>query len=86
MDNYTRERAIIEVDSTLTGSKVVEALARLAKRYAYPRKITIDNGSEFVSKALDAWAYERGVQFDFIRPRKPIGECGDRKLQRSVSR
>lgn len=31
-----------------------------------------DNGLEFVSKALDRWAYERGVTLQFIRPGKPV--------------
>jgi putative transposase len=31
----------------------------------------VDNGSEFYSKALDAWAYRHGVQLEFIRPGKP---------------
>jgi putative transposase len=34
--------------------------------------ITVDNGSEFASKALDAWAYAHGVKLDFIRPGKPV--------------
>ena len=34
--------------------------------------ITVDNGSEFTSKALDAWAHEHGVKLDFIRPGKPV--------------
>jgi putative transposase len=34
--------------------------------------ITVDNGSEYTSKALDAWAYEHGVQLDFIRPGKSM--------------
>lgn len=29
-------------------------------------------GSEFDSKALDAWAHEHGVKFDFIRPGIPV--------------
>ncbi|ALA58045.1 MAG: hypothetical protein OJF50_000360 [Nitrospira sp.] len=29
-------------------------------------------GSEFASKALDAWAYAHGVKPDFIRPGKPV--------------
>jgi putative transposase len=29
-------------------------------------------GSEFVSKALDRWAYEHGVTIDFSRPGKPM--------------
>src|SRR2546425_4265214 len=31
-----------------------------------------DNGPEFTSKALDAWAYQRGVKLHFIRPGKPV--------------
>ena len=34
--------------------------------------ISVDNGSEFASKALDAWAYAHGVKLDFIRPGKPV--------------
>lgn len=31
----------------------------------------VDNGSEFISKALDLWAYDNGVTLDFSRPGKP---------------
>ncbi len=31
----------------------------------------MDNGSEFYSKALDAWAFRHGVQIEFTRPGKP---------------
>jgi putative transposase len=34
-------------------------------------RIQTDNGSEFISKSLDKWAYEDGVTMDFSRPRKP---------------
>jgi putative transposase len=34
--------------------------------------ITVDNGSEFASKALNAWAYGHGVKLDFIRPGIPV--------------
>ena len=34
--------------------------------------ITVDNGSEFTSKALDVWAYAHGVKLNFIRPGKPV--------------
>ena len=36
-----------------------------------PERIAIDNGPEFISKALDAWAYRNGVQLEFSRPGKP---------------
>ena len=31
----------------------------------------IDNGPEFISKALDKWAYERKIELEFSRPGKP---------------
>ena len=51
---------------------MVAALERVAKRQGYPKMITADYGSEFTSKALDAWAYTHGVKLDLIRPGKPM--------------
>jgi putative transposase len=36
-----------------------------------PERIQCDNGSEFVSKVMDKWAYENGVTIHFSRPGKP---------------
>jgi putative transposase len=36
-----------------------------------PSIIKVDNGSEFISKVMDKWAYECGVELDFSRPGKP---------------
>ena len=72
MDHYSRDSQIIEPDFTLTGMKVVAVLERVAKRSEYPQMITVYNGSEFSSKALDTWAYDHGVKLDFIRPGTPV--------------
>ena len=37
----------------------------------FPAAIRVDQGSEFVSRDLDLWAYQRGVTLDFSRPGKP---------------
>jgi putative transposase len=37
----------------------------------YPKSIRVDQGSEFISRDLDLWAYQRGVILDFSRPGKP---------------
>ncbi|MDB5660543.1 MAG: Integrase catalytic region, partial [Cypionkella sp.] len=37
----------------------------------YPRTIRVDQGSEFISRDLDLWAYTKGVTLDFSRPGKP---------------
>ena len=33
-----------------------------------PRAITVDHGTEFQSRALEDWAYRRGVQLDSTKP------------------
>jgi len=72
VDNYTRECLAIEVAQSLTGDDVVRVLTNIAKeRRQYPLRIQTDNGPEFVSLALDKWAYENGVTLDFSRPGKP---------------
>jgi putative transposase len=53
-----------------TGERVAACLERAANG-KLPKSITSDNGTEFTSKNLDAWAFDRGVQLDFIRPGKP---------------
>jgi putative transposase len=51
LDNYSRHSPIIEPDFTLTGTKVVVALERVAKPLGYSKMVTVDKGSEFASKA-----------------------------------
>lgn len=40
-------------------------------RHHMPATIRVDQGTEFVSRDLDLWAYQRGVTLDFSRPGKP---------------
>jgi hypothetical protein len=53
------------------GSDVVEMLERVCGQSGYPRVIRVDQGSEFVSRDLDLWAYQNNVVLDFSRPGKP---------------
>jgi putative transposase len=72
VDDYSRECPAIEVDTSLGGRRVVGVLEELAEIRGLPEVITIDNGPEFAGRALDEWAYRRGVKLNFIRPGKPI--------------
>ena len=72
VDDYSRECPAIEVDTSLGGRRVVGVLERLAEIRGLPEIITVDNGPEFAGKALDEWAYRKGIKLDFIRPGKPI--------------
>lgn len=71
VDNYTRESLAIEVGQSLKGEDVVATLRRIGATRGLPATIKVDNGSEFVSKAMDKWAYEHHVELDFSRPGKP---------------
>jgi putative transposase len=62
---------MLEVGVSLSGRSVVAVLERLLPGTGSPVSITVDHGTEFMSKALEAWAYYRGVQLDFTRPGKP---------------
>lgn len=53
------------------GEDVVRALERITGGRGWPGTIQVHNGSEFISKAMDRWAYEHGVELDFYRPGKP---------------
>lgn len=72
MDGYTREALAIEVDTSLPGGRVVRVLERLKQERGMATRIVVDNGPEFLSRAVDQWAYENGVEFHFIDPGKPI--------------
>jgi putative transposase len=57
----------------MTGMKVAQALERAkAERGSLPESVTVDNGSEFCSRALEAWAMGNDVQLCFVRPGQPV--------------
>jgi putative transposase len=72
VDVFTRECPLLAADTSLTGHKVGDLLDQVALERGYPKTITVDNGTEFYSKAMDSWAYRHGVQLQFIRPGKPV--------------
>jgi putative transposase len=72
VDQWSRWSPILEVAQSMSGSAVAAALDRAIARHGKPRTITVDHGTEFTSRALDEWAYRRGVALDFIRPGKPV--------------
>ncbi|MFZ0760099.1 MAG: IS3 family transposase [Candidatus Sulfotelmatobacter sp.] len=73
VDQFTRECVALEADRSMTGMKVAQALdAANQERGCLPESITVDNGSEFCSRVLEAWAMSHEVQLFFIRPGRPV--------------
>lgn len=72
VDNYSRECLAIYVGQSLKGTDVVYVLNQIKMiRNIVPKKIQTDNGSEFISKEMDRWAYENKVTMHYSRPGKP---------------
>jgi len=72
VDDFNREALAVEVDFSLTAERVVRTLDRIAATRGYPLKLRLDNGPEFISLALAAWAEQHGVTLEFIKPGKPM--------------
>ncbi len=72
VDDFNRECLVAEVDTSITGGRVVRVLERLRELRGLPQMLVMDNGPEFAGQALDVWAYEQGVKLHFIEPGKPV--------------
>jgi len=61
-----------EAGQSMTGKDVASVIERLVAERGGPDRIQSDNGSEFISRAMDKWAYDHGAVMDFSRPGKPM--------------
>jgi putative transposase len=71
VDTFSRFSPAVVSRLTFRGADVVEELERVCRKTGFPATIRVDQGTEFVSRDLDQWAYQRGVTLDFSRPGKP---------------
>lgn len=67
VDDFTRQCVLMYVDFSISGATVARELTKIKQ---LPKVFNIDNGSEFTSKAMDQWAFEKVIKLDFIRPGK----------------
>ena len=72
VDDFTRECLALVVNNSLPGTRVARALDRIASLRGYPLMVVSDNGTELTSNAMLAWQQERGVEWHYIAPGKPM--------------
>ncbi len=71
LDVFHRECLALHPAQNVTGADVADVLERLATLHGLPKRIQVDNGSEFISKAVDRWAHDNDVALVFNRPGRP---------------
>jgi putative transposase len=98
IDHCTREVPMLHMDHSIRGKDIVRLLDILRRQSRIPKIIVMDNGPEFRSRALTAWACEHDVRLHFIEPGKPTqnafiesfngrfrAECLDMHLFRNIA-
>ena len=71
IDSFTRISPAIDVRYSYRRLDVVDMLERVTVKLGKPKTSRVDQGPEFVGKALDLWEWLNGVTLDFSRPAKP---------------
>lgn len=71
VDTHSRLCPATDPRFTYRGEDVVRTLERVCGLIGYPNTIWVHNGSQFISRNLDLWAYANDVTLDFSRPGKP---------------
>jgi putative transposase len=71
VDIFSKFSPIIDPRFSYRAEDVVLTLEKVCGEVGYPRTIRVDQGTEFVSRDLDLWAYAHNVTLDFSRPGKP---------------
>ncbi len=72
IDEHTRECLAMEADTSLPGLRVIRVLQRLAERRGRPQEIHVDNGPEFVCRAVRSWCEKQHVLLRYIEPGRPM--------------
>jgi putative transposase len=84
LDDFNREGLSIEVDFSLPAERVVRSLNRIIEWRGKPQIIRVDNGPEYVSGKLMAWAEKAGIHILYIQPGKPQQNAYIERYNRTV--
>lgn len=71
IDDYNRQSLAVEVDTSLSGERVVHVLENIMQWRGKPQQIRSDNGPEFISTALSSFCNAHHIEQRFIQPGRP---------------
>ena len=71
IDDFNRECLAVEIDTSLTGTRLIRVFERLRSERCLPNVLRTDNGAEFLSGDFVAWAEANGMSIQYIQPGEP---------------
>jgi putative transposase len=84
LDDFNREGLGIEVDFSLPAERVIRSLSRIIEWRGKPASIRVDNGPEYISGKLLAWAEKHHISIRHIQPGKPQQNAYVERYNRTV--
>lgn len=84
IDDFNREGLGIEVDLSLPAERVIRTLDQIIEWRGKPCSIRCDNGPEYISEKLGAWAVKHGIKLNFIQPGNPQQNAYIERYNRTV--
>lgn len=84
LDDHNREGLGIEVDLSLPAARVIRSLERIIEWRGKPLSIRCDNGPEYISGVLTAWAERKGIRLNYIQPGNPQQNAYIERYNRTV--
>jgi putative transposase len=71
IDDYNRESLAIEIDTSITGKRLIRVFEQLREERGLPNVLRVDNGPEFLSGDFVGWAEKEGMVIHYIQPGEP---------------
>jgi putative transposase len=71
IDDFNRESVAIEIDTSITGRRLIRVFERLQLERGLPGRLRVDNGPEFLSADFVAWAESAGMEIRYIQKGEP---------------
>ena len=84
IDDYNRECLTIDVGLSMPSLRVIRALEQVIEWRGKPDAIRCDNGPEYISETLIAWANKKEITLIYIQPGKPTQNAYVERFNRTV--
>ena len=84
IDDFNREGLCIEIDFSLPSERVIRSLEQVIEWRGKPKAIRCDNGPEYISEKILAWAEKQEIDLLHIQPGKPQQNAYIERYNRTV--